>query len=335
MVFEGILREIVNKAKQGNKTIVLPESLDERILKAANIIQSEKIANIILIGNRNEILNKYNEINSEMEDGIVIINPSEYPKIEEYANKLYELRKHKGMTLDMAKDVVLDYVYFANMMVYFEDADGLVSGAIHSTADTLRPALQIIKSKPGINTVSSFFVMETKNKDLGSNGTFVFSDCGLVEEPTEDELKDIANSSVESFRKIVGDVPKVAFLSYSTFGSAKGEKITKIQNVVNDLKQSNVNYDLDGEMQLDAAIIKEVAALKAPQSKVAGNANILIFPNLEAGNIGYKLAQRFGNMLALGPVTQGLNKPVNDLSRGCNVEDIVGTVAVTCVQAME
>lgn len=335
MVFEGILKEIVNKAKQGNKTIVLPESLDERILKAANIIQSEKIANIILIGNRNEILNKYNEINSEMEDGIVIINPSEYPKIEEYANKLYELRKHKGMTLDMAKDVVLDYVYFANMMVYFEDADGLVSGAIHSTADTLRPALQIIKSKPGINTVSSFFVMETKNKDLGSNGTFVFSDCGLVEEPTEDELKDIANSSVESFRKIVGDVPKVAFLSYSTFGSAKGEKITKIQNVVNDLKQSNVNYDLDGEMQLDAAIIKEVAALKAPQSKVAGNANILIFPNLEAGNIGYKLAQRFGNMLALGPVTQGLNKPVNDLSRGCNVEDIVGTVAVTCVQAME
>lgn len=335
MVFEGILREIVNKAKQGNKTIVLPESLDERILKAANIIQSEKIANIILIGNRNEILNKYNEINSEMEDGIVIINPSEYPKIEEYANKLYELRKHKGMTLDMAKDVVLDYVYFANMMVYFEDADGLVSGAIHSTADTLRPALQIIKSKPGINTVSSFFVMETKNKDLGSRGTFVFSDCGLVEEPTEDELKDIANSSVESFRKIVGDVPKVAFLSYSTFGSAKGEKITKIQNVVNDLKQENVNYDLDGEMQLDAAIIKEVAALKAPQSKVAGNANILIFPNLEAGNIGYKLAQRFGNMLALGPVTQGLNKPVNDLSRGCNVEDIVGTVAVTCVQAME
>ena len=335
MVFEGILREIVNKAKQGNKTIVLPESLDERILKAANIIQSEKIANIILIGNRNEILNKYNEINSEMEDGIVIINPSDYPKIEEYANKLYELRKHKGMTLDMAKDVVLDYVYFANMMVYFEDADGLVSGAVHSTADTLRPALQIIKSKPGINTVSSFFVMETKNKDLGSNGTFVFSDCGLVEEPTEDELKDIANSSVESFRKIVGDVPKVAFLSYSTFGSAKGEKITKIQNVVNDLKQANVNYDLDGEMQLDAAIIKEVAALKAPQSKVAGNANILIFPNLEAGNIGYKLAQRFGNMLALGPVTQGLNKPVNDLSRGCNVEDIVGTVAVTCVQAME
>lgn len=335
MVFEGILKEIVNKAKQGNKTIVLPESLDERILKAANIIQSEKIANIILIGNRNEILNKYNEINIEIEDGIVIINPSEYPKIEEYANKLYELRKHKGMTLDMAKDVVLDYVYFANMMVYFEDADGLVSGAIHSTADTLRPALQIIKSKPGINTVSSFFVMETKNKDLGSNGTFVFSDCGLVEEPTEDELKDIANSSVESFRKIVGDVPKVAFLSYSTFGSAKGEKITKIQNVVNDLKQANVNYDLDGEMQLDAAIIKEVAALKAPQSKVAGNANILIFPNLEAGNIGYKLAQRFGNMLALGPVTQGLNKPVNDLSRGCNVEDIVGTVAVTCVQAMQ
>ena len=335
MVFEGILKEIVNKAKQGNKTIILPESNDERVLKAANIIQSEKIANIILIGNRNEILNKYNEINIEIEDGIVIINPSEYPKIEEYANKLYELRKHKGMTLDMAKDVVLDYVYFANMMVYFEDADGLVSGAIHSTADTLRPALQIIKSKPGINTVSSFFVMETKNKDLGSNGTFVFSDCGLVEEPTEDELKDIANSSVESFRKIVGDVPKVAFLSYSTFGSAKGEKITKIQNVVNDLKQSNVNYDLDGEMQLDAAIIKEVAKLKAPQSKVAGNANILIFPNLEAGNIGYKLAQRFGNMLALGPVTQGLNKPVNDLSRGCNVEDIVGTVAVTCVQAME
>lgn len=335
MIFEGILEKIVSKAKEGNKTIVLPESTDERVLKAANIIQSEKIANIILIGNRNDILNKYKEMNSEIEDGIVIINPSEYDKTEEYANKLYELRKHKGMTLEKAKEIVLDYVYFANMMVYFGDADGLVSGAVHSTADTLRPALQIIKSKPGIKTVSSFFVMETKKRELGSNGTFIFSDCGLVEEPTEEELKDIANSSVESFRKIVGDIPKVAFLSYSTFGSAKGDKITKIQNVVNSLKQENVNYDLDGEMQLDSAIIKEVAALKAPQSKVAGNANILIFPNLEAGNIGYKLSQRFGDMLALGPVTQGLNKPVNDLSRGCNVEDIIGTVAVTCVQAMK
>jgi len=334
MIFDGILGEIVNKAKKGNKNIVLPESADERVLKAANIIQSEKIANIILIGKREEILNKYEEIGTKIEDGIVIINPAEYDKKEEYANAFYELRKNKGMTLENARVQMLDYVYFGNMMVYSGEADGLVSGAIHSTADTLRPALQIIKAKPCIGSVSSFFLMETKNRELGSNGTFIFSDCGLIEEPTQSQLEDIANSSVDSFRKIVGTTPKVAFLSYSTFGSAKGEKIDKIKNVINSLKEKNVDYEFDGEMQLDAAIIKEVAKLKAPQSTVAGNANILIFPNLEAGNIGYKLAQRFGNMLALGPVTQGLNKPVNDLSRGCNVEDIVGTVAITCVQAM-
>lgn len=328
------MERIVSRAKEGNKTIVLPESMDERVLNAANIIQNEKIANIILIGKKDEILNNCKKFNINLNVDIKIINPEEYERIDEFINAFYELRKHKGMTLENAKNMVLDYVYFANMMVYFGIADGLVSGAIHSTADTLRPALQIIKQKQGIGSVSSFFIMETQNKELGSNGVFVFSDCGLIEDPTELQLQDIANSSVDSFRKIVGDIPKVAFLSYSTFGSAKGEKVDKIKNVVTALKEKNVDYEFDGEMQLDSAIIKEVAKLKAPKSTVAGNANILIFPNLEAGNIGYKLAQRFGNMLALGPVTQGLNKPVNDLSRGCNIEDIIGTVAITCVQAM-
>lgn len=333
MIFEGILEKIVDKAKQDIKTIVLPESQDERVLKAANLLVKEKIANIILIGKESDILKKCNEIDIELDENVRIVNPYEFEKIDIYANKLYEIRCAKGMTLEEAKEKILDYVYFANMMVYFDDADGVVSGAIHSTADTLRPALQIIKTKDGLNTVSSFFLMETSNKDLGCEGVFVFSDCGLIEFPTEEQLEDIANSSVESFRNLVGDEPKVAFLSYSTFGSAKGEKIDKIKNVINSLRTKNVDYDFDGEMQLDAAIIKEVAKLKAPNSKVAGNANILIFPNLEAGNIGYKIAQRFGDMLALGPVTQGLRKPINDLSRGCNVEDIIGTVAITCVQA--
>lgn len=312
---------------------MLPESYDKRILKAASIITKEKIANIVLIGNKQKILNICDKENIIFSDGIQIVNPLEYERKDEYVNKLYELRKHKGITLKKSEELMQDYIYFATMMVYLNDADGLVSGATHSTSDTLRPALQIIKQRPDLNTVSSFFLMETDNRDLGSDGMFIFSDCGLIEKPTKNQLEDIANSSVMSFRQLVRGIPKVAFLSYSTLGSAKSEEISKIQDVVASLRDKNVNYDLDGEMQLDAAIIKEVAKLKAPNSKVAGNANVLIFPNLEAGNIGYKIAQRFGNMLALGPITQGLNKPVNDLSRGCSVEDIVGVVAITCVQA--
>ena len=247
---------------------------------------------------------------------------------------LYELRKNKGMTLEEAKKINEDKVYFATMMVKANDADGLVSGAIHSTANTLRPALQIIKAADGIKNVSSFFLMETKKKELGENGVLIFSDCGLIEFPTKEQLVvDIAIESAQSYKMLTGYEPKVALLSYSTKGSAKGEAIDKLNEVLNILKEKNVEFDVDGEFQLDAAIIPEVAKLKAPNSSVAGHANVLIFPNLEAGNIGYKMAQRFGDTLAIGPVTQGLKKPVNDLSRGSSVEDIVGTIIVTCMQA--
>ena len=246
---------------------------------------------------------------------------------------LYELRKKKGITLEDARKINEDKVYFATMMVKAGDADGLVSGAIHSTANTLRPALQIIKAAEGINNVSSFFLMETHKKDLGTDGVLVFSDCGLIEFPTVEQLVDITIESAQSYRMLTGFEPKVALLSYSTKGSAKNEAIDKLNVVLEKLKEMNVDFEVDGEFQLDAALIPEVAKIKAPDSKVAGHANVLIFPNLEAGNIGYKIAQRFGDALAIGPVTQGLQKPVNDLSRGSTVEDIVGTIIVTCMQA--
>lgn len=334
MEFNGILKKIVDVAKSDIKTIAIPESTDVRVLNAVKIVAEENIAKIILIGDKEEILKICNENNISLESkNIEYRNPLTDDKSNVYANKLYELRKEKGMTEEKANELIRDNVYFATMLVKLDEVDGMVSGAIHSTSDTLRPALQIVKSCEGVKTVSSFFLIESKDSMLGSNGTFIFSDCGLIEFPTEDQLVDIAKASTESFRLLVKDIPKVAFLSYSTKGSAKNEAIDKVVNVVNRLKSENVDFDLDGELQLDAAIIPEVAKLKAPGSTVAGHANILIFPNLEAGNIGYKMAQRFGNALAFGPITQGLKKPINDLSRGCNVEDIVGTIAITCVQA--
>lgn len=333
MEFEGILKSIVKKAKKNKRKIVLPESNDIRVIKAANIIQQEGIADIILIGVKEEIDRLCHAENIyELNNGITVINPETFNEYDKYVNALYELRKEKGITYDKAKKLVLDNVYFGTMLVKMGEADGMVSGAIHSTSDTLRPALQIIKSKKGIDTVSAFFLMETKDTSLGANGVFVFADCGLNPFPNEDELCDICLSSVESFKLLVGEKPKVAFLSYSTKGSAKGEAIDKTVRVVNRIKNMDIDFDVDGELQLDAAIIKEVASIKAPSSNVAGKANILIFPDLQSGNIGYKLAQRFGNMLALGPITQGLNSPINDLSRGCNVKDIVGAVAITCLQ---
>ena len=241
---------------------------------------------------------------------------------------LYELRKVKGITLEDAKKMNEDKVYFATMMVRANDADGLVSGAIHSTANTLRPALQIIKAAEGVKNVSSFFLMETPKKELGEDGVLVFSDCGLIEFPTVEQLVDITIESANSYRMLTGNEPKVALLSYSTKGSAKNEAIDKLNEVLKILNTMNLDFEFDGEFQLDAALIPEVAKLKAPDSKVAGHANVLIFPNLEAGNIGYKMAQRFGDALAIGPVTQGLKKPVNDLSRGSSVEDIIGVVAI-------
>ena len=334
MELDGIVARMAQKVKQNLKTIVLPETEDVRVLKAASIILKEEIAKIILIGDENEIKALCQKENIDMPfSKVEIINNLTSSKSEEYANLLYELRKNKGMTIDIAKETIKDKVYFATLMVKANDADGLVSGAIHSTSNTLRPALQVIKAAEGIKNVSSFFLMETPKKQFGDDGVMLFSDCGLIEFPTVDQLVDITIESAQSYRLLTGEEPRVALLSYSTKGSAKNEAIDKLVEVLKILKEKNVDFDVDGEFQLDAAIIPEVAKLKAPDSKVAGKANVLIFPNLEAGNIGYKMAQRFGDALALGPVTQGLKKPVNDLSRGSSVDDIVGTIIVTCIQA--
>ena len=334
MEISGIVAKMAEKVKKDKKKIVLPESEDIRVLKAASIVALNDYADIILIGKKEEIEKKCKAENINMPyDKIEIVDNMTSPKKEAYDTLLYELRKNKGMTLEEAKKINEDKVYFATMMVKSDDADGLVSGAIHSTANTLRPALQIIKAAEGIKNVSSFFLMETKKKELGEDGVLIFSDCGLIEFPTEEQLVDIVLESAQSYKMLTDYEPKVAQLSYSTKGSAKGEAIDKLNNVLNELKNRKLDFDVDGEFQLDAAIIPEVAKLKAPDSKVAGHANVLIFPNLEAGNIGYKMAQRFGDTLAIGPVTQGLKKPVNDLSRGSSVDDIVGTIIVTCMQA--
>lgn len=329
---ENIIKKIIKLSKGSKKKIVLPESGDIRVLKACEELIDENICEPILIGNQKEVLDLAYENNISLYN-VKIVDPNNFENIDKYINTFYELRKNKGITLEDAKNYMTDYVYFGTMMVKFCDADGLVSGAIHSTSDTLRPALQIVKQKEGVGNVSSFFIMETKKKQLGAGGLFIFSDCGLIEEPTEEQLKDIIFSSVESFKMISNEKPRVAMLSYSTNGSAKSEKIDKIKRVLEKIKLHDIDFEIDGEMQLDAAIIPEVANLKFKESTVAGKANILIFPNLEAGNIGYKIAERFGDMIALGPITQGMARPINDLSRGCSYEDIVGVVALTVLQS--
>jgi len=263
-----------------------------------------------------------------------IVDPSKSQKYNEYANKFYELRKHKGITIEKAKELILDPVYYGMMMVKEKEADGLVSGAAHSTSDTLRPALQILKTAPGTKLVSAFFVMVVPDCEYGENGTFIFGDSGLNENPTADELSEIAISSAKSFELLTGKKSNVAMLSYSTYGSAKSELTQKVIEATELVKQKS-DINVDGEMQLDAAIIPEIAKSKAPGSSVAGKANTLIFPDLNAGNIGYKLVQRLAKAEAYGPLCQGIARPVNDLSRGCSAEDIVGVVAITAVQAME
>jgi len=328
-----LIESLKLRAKEDKKTIILPESMDERVISACEIILKEEFADIILLGNKTTI--KENFPNYDIEDAF-FIDPNTYYCTEELINTFVELRKHKGMTYEEAKNLLLtDYMYYACMLVKTGRADGVVSGACHSTSNTLRPALQIIKSNREDGFVSAFFLMETKNKDLGSNGVFIFADCGLVEYPTSEELANIAGMSSESFKLLVEDTPKVALLSYSSKGSAKGENIDKVINAVKLAREKYPEYLIDGEFQLDAAIIPEVAKTKVENSEVAGFANVLVFPNLDAGNIGYKLVERFADAKAYGPITQGIAIPVNDLSRGCDVAEIVGTVAITAIQAQE
>ena len=328
----NFIDEIKQKAKKDIKKIVLPEASDLRVIKATDTVLREGYAEIILIGNEEKINLMAKENNLDISKA-TIINPLNSKKTEEYAEKLYELRKSKGMTLEQAQELVKDEVYYGMMMVKAEDADGLISGAIHSTADTLRPALQILKTAPGTKLVSAFFLMVVPNCELGEDGVFVFGDCGLNENPTAEQLAEIAYSSSKSFERLVGKDSKVAMLSYSTMGSAKSDLTQKVLDATNIVKNNYPEIKIDGEMQLDAAIVPSVGKSKAPNSEIAGCANTLIFPDLNAGNIGYKLVQRLAKAEAYGPLCQGIAKPVNDLSRGCSAEDIAGVVALTALQA--
>ncbi len=316
------IENIKQKAKQNIKTIILPESEDIRVLSATEKILKENFANIILIGNVQNTKNIAEENNIDISKA-TIIEPEKAEKFDEYVNAFYELRKSKGITIENAKKTLLEPIYFGMMMLKQGDADGLVSGACHSTANTLRPALQILKTAPNTKLVSAFFAMVVPNCEYGEEGVFVFGDCGLVENPTVDELSEIAISSSKSFKSLTGKEPKVAMLSYSTYGSAHSELTEKVIEATKLVKEKQTNLVCDGELQLDAAIVPEVGASKAPGSNVAGKANTLIFPDLNAGNIGYKLVQRLAKAEAYGPLCQGIAKPVNDLSRGCSTNDIV------------
>jgi phosphate acetyltransferase len=324
------LEQISERAKSDLKTIVLPESSDIRTVKAAAMVQQLGIAKIILVGKENEIKKLAGDLDITK---ATIIDPESSPNFEKYANEFYELRKVKGMTPEKARDVIKDELYWGVMMVKMGDADGMVSGAIHSTADTLRPALQILKTAPGTKLVSAFFVMAVPDCEYGSNGTFIYADSGLVENPSADELSEIAIASAKTFKNLIQDDPIVAMLSYSTYGSAKSELTQKVVEATRLAKEKAPEILLDGELQADAALVPSVGASKAKGSPVAGKANVLVFPDLNCGNIAYKLTQRLAKAEAYGPITQGLAKPVNDLSRGCSAEDIVGVVAITAVQA--
>ncbi len=328
----AIIDKIKAKARADVKRIVLPEGEEPRTIRAAAKIMEDGLANLTMLGNPEKIREMAKEA------GVClckadIIDPATSDKAVAYAAALYEIRKAKGMTEEQAAKLVADPMYYGVMMVKMGDADGLVSGAIHSTGDMLRPALQIIKAKPGMKTVSSCFLMECPEKAYGSDGIMIFADCAVIPVPTAEELANIAVAAADSARSLAGIEPRVAMLSFSTKGSAKHDNVTKVQEAVKLAKELAPELMLDGELQLDAALVPEVGQLKAPGSDVAGKANTLIFPDLQAGNIGYKLVQRLGRAEAYGPILQGIAKPCNDLSRGCSVDDIVATVAITACQA--
>jgi phosphate acetyltransferase len=326
------IQQIIDAAKVKKRNVVLPEGNDERVLEAANTINQEGIASITILGDEQQITDVYSSKGWSLE-GITVINPETSDKLEEYANTFYELRKAKGITPEQALETVKEVTYYGMMMMHVGEADGLVSGAAHSTADTVRPALQIIKGAKKGATVSSFFIMDVNDK------TYIFSDCALVVDPTAEQLADIAVSSAVS--AMAYDIPPmVALLSFSSYGSGgKCPMVEKVQEAVKltkakvDAEYADQGIVVDGELQADAAIVASVAQSKAPDSPLGGEARVLIFPDLNAANIGYKLVQRLAGAGAYGPILQGLNKPVNDLSRGCSVEDVVGTVAITVLQA--
>ena len=331
----NFIESIKEKARNNIKKIVLPETMDLRVLEAASICASEKIAEIILVGKKEEVEELSSSNNIDLSN-TTLIDPFTSELTEKLVNDLFELRKEKGMTLEAAREALLtDYMYYACMLVQNNLADGVVSGACHSTANTMRPAFQIIKTAPGAKLVSTFFLMIVPDCNMGLNGTFAFGDCAIEQNRDPEKLASIAASTCESFKKLTGAEPLAAMLSHSTMGSAKHADVDKVVEAVRIAKETYPQYKIDGELQLDAAIVPSVAASKAPESEIAGKANVLIFPDLDAGNIGYKLVQRLAKAEAYGPITQGIRKPINDLSRGCSVEDIVGLVAITAVQVEE
>lgn len=327
-----LLENLKAKAKANPRRIVLPEGEEPRTIKAAMIITREKLAHVTLVGNRAKIEAAAKEQGADVSQ-VPSVDPEKSPQFEAYAQAYFEIRQAKGMTIEQARERIKDSVFFGTMMVHKGDMDGLVSGAIHATADTIRPALQTIKTKPGIHIVSSSFIMIVPDCEFGDQGMFIFADCAVMPNPTDAELAQIAVASAETAKVLCGMDPRVAMLSFSTKGSAQHELVDKVKRAVAMAEELAPGLQIDGEMQADAAIIPRIGKSKAPNSAIAGRANVLIFPDLQSGNIAYKLVERLAKAQAIGPILQGIAKPVNDLSRGCSVDDIVHLVAITSVQA--
>jgi len=326
--------EIWERARSSKNLIVLPEGSEERNLFATSTILKNDLAELILIGNEQEIHKKAKSLNLDI-DGIKVIDPDTSNLSETYANLFYELRKSKGVTIEEAHDIVKDPMYFATLMLKNGDAHGLVSGAIHTTGDTLKPGLQIIKTASGISIISSFFMMIVPDYKGEKESVLLFADCAVNPNPTAEQLASIAICTAENAKILCNLEPNVAMLSFSTKGSAKDPLVDKVVEATRIAKKQRPDLNIDGELQLDAAVVETVAELKAKGSSVAGKANVLIFPDLQAGNIGYKLVERFGKAEAIGPICQGFAKPINDLSRGCNAMDIVNVVCITSIQARQ